>query len=216
MHLPDYSQVLFTSGVILFMLGLCKQHLSLFLSLLVTDKYCSLGWIIIPMEVRTSHWMHCSRCCCARLLCDLRHVMTYSLRKSNVNTCLEVYAPLEQPLLPMKLLKNRNYVAISVTACVGTMIYFSMNVLWPQQVAALYTTDETTIGWLSCTTGIGVICGQVLAGIVFKPLGGAKWQLLACCVGMAVFLGGLAAADASHKGLAIAVSSSSSTQTNPY
>jgi len=29
------------------------------------------------------------------------------------------------------------------------MIYFSMNVLWPQQVASLYATDEIEIGWLS-------------------------------------------------------------------
>lgn len=99
-----------------------------------------------------------------------------------------------------------------------------MNVLWPEQVADLYATDNITIGWLSvcslsptvknsvadqvkkCTTGVGVIVGQILAGLVFKPLGGAKWQLLVCCVGMTVFLGGLAAADQNHKGLAIAVS----------
>ena len=125
-------------------------------------------------------------------------------------------------MMPIKLLKNRNYVAVSCSACVGTMIYFSMNILWPQQVASLYETDQIAIGWLSvstyysntwwpklitwqCTTGIGVIAGQVLAGLVFKPLGGAKWQLLACCVGMTVFLGGLAAADQHHKSLAIAV-----------
>jgi len=59
---------------------------------------------------------------------------------------------------------------------------------------------------MECTTGIGVICGQVLAGLVFKPLGGARWQLLACCCAMTIFLGGLAAANQHHKSLAIAVS----------
>lgn len=57
--------------------------------------------------------------------------------------------PLAQPLVPMSLFKITNYSAIVVTASVGTMIYFSMNVLWPVQIAALYTTDNIEIGWLS-------------------------------------------------------------------
>jgi hypothetical protein len=65
---------------------------------------------------------------------------------------IEIYVPLEQPMMPIKLLKNRNYVAVSCSACVGTMIYFSMNILWPQQVASLYETDQTAIGWLSVST----------------------------------------------------------------
>ncbi len=57
--------------------------------------------------------------------------------------------PLEQALVPMSLFKITNYSAVVVTASVGTMIYFSMNVLWPIQIAALYTTDNIEIGWLS-------------------------------------------------------------------
>ncbi|KAF4625847.1 hypothetical protein G7Y89_g12321 [Cudoniella acicularis] len=166
----DYvGMVLFTAGVILFMLGLSWGG-------------SSYPWKSGPV-----------------LGCIISGVVSLI-----IFVFYEIYAPLSQPLLPMKLLKNRNYVAISCSACVGTIIYFSMNVLWPEQVAGLYATDNITIGWLSCTTGIGVIVGQVLAGLVFKPLGGAKWQLLACCVGMTVFLGGLAAANQNNKGLAIA------------
>ena len=61
----------------------------------------------------------------------------------------EIYVPLEQPLVPMSLFKITNYSAVVVTASVGTMIYFSMNILWPLQIAALYTTDNIQIGWLS-------------------------------------------------------------------
>lgn len=57
--------------------------------------------------------------------------------------------PLEQPLLPMRLLKSRNYVAVVASASVGTIIYFSMNVLWPEMIAALYTTDTVEAGWLA-------------------------------------------------------------------
>ncbi len=60
-----------------------------------------------------------------------------------------MYMPLEQALVPMSLFKITNYSAVVVAASVGTMIYFSMNVLWPIQIAALYTTDNIEIGWLS-------------------------------------------------------------------
>lgn len=66
---------------------------------------------------------------------------------------IETFAPLEQPFLPTKLLKNVNYVAVCVAASVGTMIYFSLNVLWPQQIAALYTTDPVQAGWLAVSRG---------------------------------------------------------------
>lgn len=62
---------------------------------------------------------------------------------------LEIYMPLEQALVPMSLFKITNYSAVVITASVGTMIYFSMNILWPLQIAALYTTDNIQIGWLS-------------------------------------------------------------------
>ncbi len=61
----------------------------------------------------------------------------------------EAFAPLKQTLLPLALLKDRNYIAVLVTSSVATMIYFSMNVIWPQQIAALYTTNNVQIGWLS-------------------------------------------------------------------
>jgi hypothetical protein len=147
--------------------------------------------------------------------------------------------PLEQALVPMSLFKITNYSAIVVTASVGTMIYFSMNILWPLQIAALYTTDNIQIGWLSvcktlipedlfyfstqgsklccffitntlllnqCTTGAAVVIGQVVSGLVFKRIGHVKWQLVGCCVGFTVFLGGMAAVNARNRGLAIAVS----------
>jgi hypothetical protein len=47
------------------------------------------------------------------------------------------------------LLKNGNYVAITIAGCVGAMIYFSMNVLWPEEIAELYTTDPVDAGWLA-------------------------------------------------------------------
>ncbi|KAI9718535.1 MAG: hypothetical protein M1812_003986 [Candelaria pacifica] len=87
----------------------------------------------------------------------------------------ETFAPLEQTLLPFELLKNRNYVAVLVTCSVATMIYFSMNVIWPQQVAALYTTDNIQIGWLSLpilgtlAAGYSELSATTISSLVCKP-----------------------------------------------
>jgi hypothetical protein len=74
---------------------------------------------------------------------------------------------MEQPLLPMSLLKHRGYSATVCSALVGNMVYFSMrygyasrcsiiidtnsacSLLWPEAIAALYTTDTIKAGWLS-------------------------------------------------------------------
>ncbi|KAJ9310837.1 hypothetical protein DTO271D3_8880 [Paecilomyces variotii] len=116
----------------------------------------------------------------------------------------ETFAPLEQPFLPTKLLRNVNYVAVCVAASVGTMIYFSLNVLWPQQIAALYTTDPIKAGWLACTTGSSVALGQILAGLLMKPLGHARWQLVLCTVVMTTFLGAMASTNQYRKDYGIA------------
>jgi len=57
--------------------------------------------------------------------------------------------PLKQPLLPMHLFKIRTFVVVVVVGSVGQMVYFALNVLWPQQITALYTTDNMKIGAIS-------------------------------------------------------------------
>lgn len=45
---------------------------------------------------------------------------------AGTNMTAEIYAPLEQPLLPMSLLRNPGYAATVCSALVGNMVYFSM------------------------------------------------------------------------------------------
>lgn len=143
----------------------------------------------------------------------------------------EVYAPwVSEPLLPRRLVTNRNYIALTCCGGVGTMIFFSLNILWPQQITALgYGTTNVQIGWLSvssqnserkctssdyisykCAAGAAVVFGQTMAGVLFKWLGHGRWQLVACTTGMCVFMGGLAAANKDNRTLALAVSLSPS------
>lgn len=51
-----------------------------------------------------------------------------------------------------------------ITATVGSCVYYSMNVLWPQQVAYLFPGSPQHNGWLSCLVGSGVLVGQVAGG----------------------------------------------------
>ncbi|TPR06761.1 PAS domain family protein [Aspergillus niger] len=81
----------------------------------------------------------------------------------------EIFVPLQQPLLPMSLLRNRGYAGAVCSALVGNMVYFSMSLLWPTAIADLYTTNTIKTGWLSISTGAGVIVGEVAAGILMKP-----------------------------------------------
>jgi hypothetical protein len=62
--------------------------------------------------------------------------------------------PLKLPLLPIRLLKIRNYAVAVIVGTVGQMVYYALNVLWPQQIAALYTTDNAMIGWMSVSCSL--------------------------------------------------------------
>lgn len=48
----------------------------------------------------------------------------------------------------MRLFKNIKYDAIVACASIGAMVYYSMTVIWPTLIGALFTTDVKEIGWL--------------------------------------------------------------------
>lgn len=64
---------------------------------------------------------------------------------------LETWFPFKNahPLIPVKIVKNKDFVALAATGSVATMIYNSMNVLWPSMVESLFTDDVITVGWYS-------------------------------------------------------------------
>lgn len=42
-------------------------------------------------------------------------------------TSIEIYMPLNRPLVPMYLFKNRDYVVLTIVSAVGGMLYYSLN-----------------------------------------------------------------------------------------
>ncbi|RAK94022.1 siderophore iron transporter [Aspergillus costaricaensis CBS 115574] len=116
----------------------------------------------------------------------------------------EIFVPLQQPLLPMSLLRNRGYAGAVCSALVGNMVYFSMSLLWPTAITALYTTDTIKTGWLSISTGTGVIVGEVAAGILMKPVGYTKYQLIITTLMITAFSGALASINQYRQAYGIA------------
>ncbi|EED20904.1 siderophore iron transporter, putative [Talaromyces stipitatus ATCC 10500] len=116
----------------------------------------------------------------------------------------EILVPIEQPLLPMSLLKHRGYSATVCSALVGNMVYFSMSLLWPEAIASLYTTNTIKAGWLSISTGTGVIVGEIAAGILMKPIRHSKYQLIFITLAITAFSGALAAINQNTQAMGLA------------
>lgn len=113
--------------------------------------------------------------------------------------------PLDYPFIPMRLFKNFSYVTTVMVGSVGSMIYYSMNVLWPRQVGQLYETDLLAVGWTSMTIGGGTLLGQVVGAMMCKPLGKHKWQLIVGCTALTAFIGAIAAGNENTRPLGVAL-----------
>lgn len=46
------------------------------------------------------------------------------------------------------LLRIQNYSVSVIVGTIGQIVYCALSVLWPQQITALYTTHNATIGWI--------------------------------------------------------------------
>ncbi|KAF2465359.1 fungal trichothecene efflux pump [Lindgomyces ingoldianus] len=107
----------------------------------------------------------------------------------------ESYSGLEYPLIPMRLFKNIKYNAIVACASIGGMVYYANTVIWPTMIGALFTTDVTKTGWLSCAVGGGLLMGQILGGIGVRILPRMKIQMTVASVICVSFVGAIAASN---------------------
>lgn len=107
----------------------------------------------------------------------------------------EIYAPLREPLLPVKLFKRFSWVAVSVDLGLGASVYYAMAIIWPQMVAVLYTDDggaSMRAGWLNTIPGITIVAGQITAGPLARHVGKTKIQGIVCLLVGGSLLAGIA------------------------
>lgn len=84
------------------------------------------------------------------------------------------------------------------------MVWLALNVFWPIQINALFTTNEVIIGLLSCTTGIAVVAGELVFAPLFRNIGYLKWQMVVAGLMTAAFCTGMAAVTYKTENMAIA------------
>lgn len=108
----------------------------------------------------------------------------------------------------MKILRRKDFLALMSASAVATMTYNSMNVLWPQMVQALFTTDILKVGWYSAALGGGVATGQIISGLTVRAFGRplkAHWQMRVATAAMTAFVAALAVVTHDKGKLAIAL-----------
>lgn len=105
----------------------------------------------------------------------------------------EILMPLKQPLLPVRLFKIRNITACVFVGSTMQMVWLALNVFWPIQISVLFTSNNITIGLLSCTTGIALVAGELLFAPIFRTVGYLKWQMVVACLMTAAFGAAMAA-----------------------
>lgn len=91
----------------------------------------------------------------------------------------EMYAPLKEPLIPMHLFKNRQWVIASLLLGLGAGVYYAFAIIWPMQCSVLYSNGNMRyLGAISSLVGIGMISGQVTGGLLAAKIGKAKFQCM--------------------------------------
>jgi predicted MFS family arabinose efflux permease len=110
----------------------------------------------------------------------------------------------KDPLLPMRFMTNLPFVGLVLAAAAGSAVFYPLSLLWPMQITALYTTDPSMIGWLSCAVGGGTLLGQVVCGALVKALGRQKWQLVVTASAMTAFTAAMAATNQNTQTMALA------------
>jgi hypothetical protein len=52
-------------------------------------------------------------------------------------------------LLPIHLFQSRNFVALSIISGVGGMMFYALNIIYPQQITAIWGESVETTGWMT-------------------------------------------------------------------
>ncbi|OCK82586.1 MFS general substrate transporter, partial [Lepidopterella palustris CBS 459.81] len=79
---------------------------------------------------------------------------------------------------PVVMKKTRGVIMVLVGIFLFGMMYYSVAVLWPQQIMALYTTDLIKVGWYASALGMVGIVASFVSGYIFTRFGHARLLFL--------------------------------------
>jgi copper(I)-binding protein len=105
----------------------------------------------------------------------------------------EAFAKQKYAIFPPEVMGNfRGFVVLQIATFLLGMLYYSIAVLWPAQVQALYADTNLNIGWYAAAGGFASILFCPFFGFMQKKVRGSRWQLLAYTGLMTVCCGCLA------------------------
>ncbi|KAF4458452.1 fungal trichothecene efflux pump [Fusarium albosuccineum] len=112
----------------------------------------------------------------------------------------ESFAKLKEPLVPMHLFKNHGWNAATILSGLGASVYYAFALVWPSMVTVLYDDgDQMTAAWYSSFVGLFIIIGEVVGGVVAKPIGNLKWQCIITVALSGIFFGATATSTPDSK-----------------
>ncbi|TPX09104.1 uncharacterized protein E0L32_001633 [Thyridium curvatum] len=101
----------------------------------------------------------------------------------------EIYAPLKEPLVPMHLFRNREWVVAVVLMGLGAGVYYAFAIVWPMQAAVLYDNGNSArLGGIADVIGLAVIAGQVTGGTLAARLKHNRFQVMGVMLLGGIFL----------------------------
>jgi MFS family permease len=87
----------------------------------------------------------------------------------------EAYWDQVLPLFPAVVMRKiRGVIFVNVGIFLFGMMYYSVAVLWPQQIQSLYTTDLLKIGWYASALGMTGIIASMATGYGMTRYGHAR------------------------------------------
>ncbi len=105
---------------------------------------------------------------------------------SSANTETEGYFCRTQPFMPPRLFRNIGFDAIIIIASIGSMIYYSLTVLWPQIISAAVRDRLHPGRPAEPVVGGGILLGQVFGGLAITYVPKVKIQtIVVACMAMA-------------------------------
>ncbi len=102
----------------------------------------------------------------------------------------EIYMPLKEPLLPMRLFLVPGFAPTAVVLGLGASIYYAFSIVWPRMVSNVYTKDKIYAGLLDSIIGCGITLGIVSGGVLARAIGKTKIQVIVAMALALTFFGG--------------------------
>lgn len=109
------------------------------------------------------------------------------------------------PLLPLYLFKKPGYLSMVIMATVGSCIYYSQGLIWPQQVLIFFPGTPVHNGWLACVLGSSTLAGQLIGSAILRIIPKTRWLSITSCAFMIAFSAAMVSVQPGQQAKAVGI-----------